>query len=208
MSSRAKAARREELLREKEEQTTVHLGVSGNGGVGGRSLPYRMVTNGLEDGPWPNGHDDYRSNRFQLKVEGKKYTFECKTAENASGEEYAMNIWRNAIPSRQGFILLFDITSRQSFDDLQNHRSFILNQIAQKDVPMIVCGNKCDLEAQRQVTAEEARVLAGEWGYPYIEVSAKTGQNCEECFRSIATTVLQRRRANGEEKHIASCTLL
>ncbi len=52
-------------------------------------------------------------------------------------------------------------------------------------------GNKCDLEAQRDVTHEEARQFAEENGLTFVETSAKTGERVEEAFIDTAKSIFR-----------------
>src|SRR5438132_1585529 len=73
----------------------------------------------------------------------------------------------------QGFILVYDITSRNTFDEVVNFRDNILRVKDKDHVPMVLVGNKCDMEAQRNVTTLEGRELAKSFGCPCYEASAK-----------------------------------
>ena len=55
----------------------------------------------------------------------------------------------------QGFLLVFAITSRSSFDEVNTFREQILRVKDKDRVPMVLVGNKCDLETERQVTTSE-----------------------------------------------------
>ena len=56
---------------------------------------------------------------------------------------------------------------------------------------IFLIGNKCDLEAQRDVTFEEARQFAEENGLMFVEASAKTGDGVEEAFLETARKIYQ-----------------
>lgn len=56
---------------------------------------------------------------------------------------------------------------------------------------IFLIGNKCDLEAQRDVTYEEARQFAEENGLTFVETSAKTGEKVEEAFIDTAKQIFQ-----------------
>lgn len=50
---------------------------------------------------------------------------------------------------------------------------------------MILVGNKTDLVKERQVPTQEGRDVAAEFGCPFLETSAKTGENVAECMRLL-----------------------
>lgn len=63
---------------------------------------------------------------------------------------------------------------------------------------MVLCGNKCDLEADRQVTTGEGQELAKSFGCPFFESSAKTRINVEESFYELVREI--RKELQGENK--------
>jgi len=63
-----------------------------------------------------------------------------------------------------GFLLVYSITSQATFVDLQEIREQILRVKDTDDVPMVLVGNKCDLEADRVVGREQGQSLARSWG--------------------------------------------
>ena len=52
----------------------------------------------------------------------------------------------------EGFLLVYSITNRSSFEEIGNFREQILRVKDAESVPMVLCGNKCDLEEDRQVS--------------------------------------------------------
>lgn len=64
---------------------------------------------------------------------------------------------------------------------MPHHREQILRVKAEEDkIPLLVVGNKSDLEERRQVPVDEARGKAEEWGVQYVETSAKTRANVDK----------------------------
>lgn len=53
-------------------------------------------------------------------------------------------------------------------------------------IPLLLVGNKSDLEERRQVAVEEARSRAEEWGVQYVETSAKTRANVDKVVYRLA----------------------
>jgi GTPase KRas protein len=73
----------------------------------------------------------------------------------------------------KGFLLVYSVTSRSSFDDISAFKDKILRAKDVDNVPIVLVGNKCDLESQRQVAANEGKELARQWGCAFMETSAK-----------------------------------
>ena len=73
-----------------------------------------------------------------------------------------------------GFILVFSITSRTSLHELAVLRSEINRIKDEENVPMVIVGNKADLEEQRAVARTKAFAISQKWGAPYYEASART----------------------------------
>jgi GTPase KRas protein len=88
-----------------------------------------------------------------------------------------------------GFILVFSITSRDSFDEVTAMYHAILRTKDRDYVPLVMVANKCDLEAQREVGVTEARALAKQLGCPFIEASAKEGVNVNVAFESLVKLI-------------------
>jgi len=91
----------------------------------------------------------------------------------------------------QGCILVFDVTSRESFDEceawLQECAKFGANL---REMPVVLCANKTD--KRRIVTEEEARQFAGARGMVYYETSACSGLNVQDMFEALFTLVVRK----------------
>lgn len=59
-------------------------------------------------------------------------------------------------------------------------REQILRVKEEEAIPLLLVGNKSDLEDRRQVSADEAAAKASEWGVQYVETSAKTRANVDK----------------------------
>lgn len=97
-----------------------------------------------------------------------------------------------------GYVFMYSITSRDSFDELLTLRKGILKAKGRDTVPMVLIGHKCDLENDRQVPNTEGEALAKRLGCSFFEISAKERVNVEEAFhclvRAIRSERLERER--------------
>ena len=107
---------------------------------------------------------------------------------DASGAERMKSVVMNTMKAVKGILLTFDVTRRESFDNLNSWLELIKDNL---ENPLIVLfGNKVDIEKDKwKVTSEEACILAKEKGFAYFECSAKTGQGINEGLSYIANLI-------------------
>ena len=89
-----------------------------------------------------------------------------------------------------GIVLTFGIDNKESFEKIKEIRENIMANNKEIISPMILVGNKKDLENERKISYDEAKNLANSWGIEYIETSAKNNYNCKEVFEKISKLVL------------------
>jgi GTPase KRas protein len=109
-----------------------------------------------------------------------------------------------------GFLIVYSITRRSSFSDLADYREHILRLKESSLVPIVLVGNKCDLESEREVTAAEGAELAKSFGCEFFEVSAITGINVEQSFSALVRELQCSKPANQESNTTGTkkgCTL-
>ena len=80
-----------------------------------------------------------------------------------------------------GALLVYDVTRRSTYNHLSSWLTDARN-LTNPNTVIFLIGNKSDLEAQRDVTYEEAKQFADENGLMFVEASAKTGENVEDAF--------------------------
>lgn len=97
----------------------------------------------------------------------------------------------------EGFLLVYSITSRNSFEEINQFHQQIL-RVKDRDLfPVVVVANKCDLEYERQVGMNEGRDLARHFSCKFIETSAKQRINVDEAFSLLVREI---RKFNRDQK--------
>lgn len=96
----------------------------------------------------------------------------------------------------EGFLLVYSITSRMSFEEIETFHQQICRVKDRDYFPMVLIANKCDLEADRQVSSQEGKDLAKKYGCQFIETSAKHRINVDEAFYEVVRDI---RRYNKEQ---------
>ena len=86
-------------------------------------------------------------------------------------------------------MLVYDITDLESF---QNLNSWIIEieKNASKNVYKILVGNKCDMEGERKISAEQGKDFASQYGMKFIETSAKESTNISEAFIEMTKEII------------------
>lgn len=109
----------------------------------------------------------------------------------------------------QGFALVYSITAQSTFNDLQDLREQILRVKDTEDVPMILVGNKCDLEEERVVGKEQGQNLARQWcNCAFLESSAKSKINVNEIFYDLVRQINRKTPVEKKKPKKKSCLLL
>jgi len=165
------------------------LVVVGGGGVGKSALTIQLIQTHFVDSYDPTIEDSYRK---QCVIDDEVALLDV--LDTAGQEEYSA-MREQYMRTGEGFLLVYSITSRSSFEEIATFQQQIL-RVKDKDYfPVIVVGNKCDLESERKVSQAEGRELAKSFNCRFIETSAKTRTNVDESFFTLVREI---RRYNKE----------
>jgi len=162
----------------------VRIVVVGGGGVGKSALTVRFIQGNFVEKYDPTIEDSYRK---QIDVDGNAYMLDVM--DTAGQEEYSA-LRDSYMKTGQGFILAYDITSNTSFEQAVKLRAQIIRiKDDRDDIPVVLVGNKCDLDKERQVATEKASNLAKQYRMGFMEVSAKNNLNVNEMFYELVKRV-------------------
>ncbi|OCF36476.1 Ras family, other [Kwoniella heveanensis CBS 569] len=107
--------------------------------------------------------------------------YECEIIDSAGLEEYSLFPGKYGI-GVHGYMLVYSITSRQSFEMVPIIHDKILDYAGLEKVPCVVVGQKTDLGEERAVTTAEGEALAKKLKAGFIESSAKDNKNVVKAF--------------------------
>ena len=107
------------------------------------------------------------------------------------GDEKFRAITRQYYKEAQGIILVYDISNKTTFEDIDNWIEDIRNN-APADCVIYLVGNKTDLNEKRQVSYQDGKDKSEELGLLFNEVSAKNGDNIFLLFGNISEAILER----------------
>jgi len=156
----------------------------GSGGVGKSALTLQYMYDEFVVDYEPTKADSYRK---AVMLDGEEVQIDI--LDTAGQENYAA-IRDTYIRSGEAFLLVFDITDAESFQDLNELYEQILRvKNGDRNIPTILVGNKIDLAEKREVTQEEAEQKAKNWSIKYTETSAKTKYNVDKVFCELMRTV-------------------
>ncbi len=120
---------------------------------------------------------------------------------DTAGQERFKSITANYLRNAEGVILVYDLTSTESFESLKFWIESIKNNLGNDEpIPIIIIGNKIDLEDARQINKSVAEKFAKDNNYKYFETSAKTGEGVDDAFREIVKQILGRNDKFDDEK--------
>ena len=160
----------------------------GNSSVGKTSFIYKYVKNDFKDSYKNTIGMDYCSRNMKLPT-GEE--FEIFFYDTAGQEKYKSTSF-NLIKKADGILLLYDISERSSFDAINQWIESIKN-VKGDNFPVILIGNKCDLE-ERDITQIEGELFANEHGFSFEETSCKEGINIEESVQDLVLNILEKKK--------------
>mmetsp|Transcript_43316 Transcript_43316/g.60163 ORF Transcript_43316/g.60163 Transcript_43316/m.60163 type:complete len:203 (+) Transcript_43316:176-784(+) len=157
--------------------------IIGDSGVGKSCLLLRFSDNIFTDNFISTIGVDFKIST--IDVDGNKVKLQIW---DTAGQERFRTITSSYYRGAHGIIVVYDVTVKKTFDNITKWLKEI-ETFAGQNVQKLLVGNKCDLEDQRVITAEEGQALANELGIPFVETSAKSRSNVTTAFETMARNI-------------------
>jgi len=167
------------------ENTIFKVLLVGDSATGKSSMLLRYAEKRFEESSMPTLGIDFKISNIHIG----QWNVQLQIWDSA-GQERFRTITRAYYRGSHGILLCFDVTNQESFDSLKDWIKDI-QFYAGDSVPMVLIGNKNDLEEDRVITFCEAQKFAERLGIEYIETSAKCATNVEKAFENLSLTMIK-----------------
>ncbi|KAG8140173.1 hypothetical protein E2320_002888 [Naja naja] len=159
------------------------LVVVGGGGVGKSALTIQFIQSYFVSDYDPTIEDSYTK---ICNIDGISTRLDIL---DTAGQEEFGAMREQYMRTGEGFLLVYAVNDRGSFNEIHKFHTQILRVKDRDEFPMVLVGNKTDLDLYRQVTEEEALYFARENQIPYMEASAKVRFNVDESFYELVRAI-------------------
>merc|ERR1711862_1070418 len=177
--------------------------VLGSGGVGKSALTVQFVQGIFVEKYDPTIEDSYRK---PLEVDNVQYMLEIL---DTAGTEQFTAMRDLYMKKGQGFALVYSIIAQSTFNDLQDLREQILRVKDTDDVPMVLVGNKCDLEDERVVGKDQGLNLARQFNNcSFMETSAKAKIGVNDLFFDLVRQINRQTPETSNKQRKRRCIIL
>jgi len=165
---------------------TYHFVVMGSGGVGKSAITLQFINR-----QFLTLYDPTIEDRYQKHLEYKGVQCMLEILDTA-GQETFSAMRELYMANGEGFALIYSITSALSFQEVEKIRAGIIKHKNDSTVPIVLVGNKKDLDTKREVATNKGKEVSKEWGCEFLESSAKTDTNIREIFYSLIDQIWEK----------------
>jgi len=115
---------------------------------------------------------------------------------DTAGQDIYRAVTKSYYRESMGVILVYDITKLDTFNNVSSWMKEFHEATNRKDIPILLVGNKLDINYERMVTTREANEFAKRYGFHYMETSAKDGDGCNRAFQLLFQEIHKIERQN------------
>jgi len=177
---------------EEEEERSIPYKIAVVGPQSGKScLICRFLFNEFKEEGDPTVEDSYT--HLDFVVDELYYKLNIV---DTSGNDFYSNLYPNWFGNADGFLIVYSTTSIYSFDSIPQFVQEIQKIKKVKTFPMVLVATQADMEMIRVVSSKEGDSIARRLKCPFLEASAKTGDNINEVFQSIVQEIRESKLQN------------
>ena len=160
--------------------------IVGDSSVGKTNFIFRFIDGTFNKIYQPTIGIDYKSIIKVLPKSKQKVKIQFW---DTAGQERYKSLNKIYFQRVQGIILMYDITKRESFENLDSWRNLIFDNV--DNIPVALIGNKLDIaDEKRIVEVEEGKSFADENGFLFYETSALNGKNVSNAIYSLCEKII------------------
>ena len=171
----------------------------GDSGVGKSNILSRYLTNEFDKSSKATVGVEFGSKEFKIENDNKIIKVQIW---DTAGQERYRSIAKSFYQGAKGYLFVYDITKKNSFDNINNWLSNLQNLVDETNISKILIGNKSDLESERQVNTDEGIEKAKLFDMAFIETSALNGKNIDDAFTKLINDVYRNYRDGLKTKKI------
>jgi len=164
-------------------QNKYKIVVVGGGGVGKSAITIQFIQSYFVTDYDPTIEDSYTK---QCVIDDDVARLDIL---DTAGQEEFSAMREQYMRSGEGFLLVFSLTERQSFEEVYKFHKQVLRVKDRDEFPMLIVGNKADMDRQRQVSTADCEDMAKQLKTPFIECSAKNRMNVDQAFHELVRLI-------------------
>jgi small GTP-binding protein len=172
-----------------EDVKRIKIIIIGESGVGKTCIIKRFVYDEHNSNEFPTSSLSFATKNINVSENGDEEEIKLEVWDTVGQEKYkamAQIFFKNS----NAVILIYDITNKESFEQLKNYWIDKINEYNSNDLTLAVAANKSDLYMKEQVKEEEGREFAQKIGAIFRLTSAKNGEGIKEMFNVIGKKYL------------------
>lgn len=164
-------------------QNKYKIVVVGGGGVGKSAITIQFIQSYFVTDYDPTIEDSYTK---QCVIDDSVARLDIL---DTAGQEEFSAMREQYMRSGEGFLLVFSLTERASFEEIYKFHKQVLRVKDRDEFPMLIVGNKADMDRNRQVSVSDCEDMAKQLKTPFIECSAKNRMNVDQAFHELVRLI-------------------
>lgn len=165
--------------------------------LGFRSVGKSSLTIQFVEGHFVDSYEPTIENTFNksLKLRGQEY--QLTLVDTAGQDEYSIFPTQYSMDIH-GYVLVYSIVDPRSLEVIQVIYDKLLDMTGKVNVPIVLVGNKKDLQGERKITYEYGKKMADSWKAMFLEASAKSNDSVTDIFTTVLTQIEKADASNGQ----------